>query len=54
MVLTLKKFLDSDKDGTFFVGHASVLARIDKKLMMIDFVRNINFFFRFMVFFPKT
>ena len=37
MLPALKKFLESDNDGTFFVGHASVLARIDHKLIMIDF-----------------
>ena len=53
MLPALKNFLDSDNDGTFFVGHASVLARIDKKLIMIDFVRNINFFLDSWFFFPK-
>ena len=53
MLPALKKFLESDNDGTFFVGHASVLARIDHKLIMIDFVRNINFFLDSWFFFPK-
>lgn len=53
MLPELKKFLESKNDGTFFVGHASVLARIDHKLIMIDFVRNINFFLDSWFFFPK-
>jgi len=50
---SLKNFLSSQEDGSFFVGHASVLARIDKKLIMFDFVRNINFFLNSWFFFPK-
>ena len=27
----LSLFLDSDKDGVFYIGHASILVRLNKK-----------------------
>ena len=31
----LTKFLDSDADGVFYVGHASILVRLNKKKIFI-------------------
>ena len=31
----LSKFLDSDKDGVFYIGHASILVRLNKKKLLL-------------------
>ena len=40
----LSLFLDSDKDGVFYIGHASILVRLNKKKFIFDVIKNINFY----------
>jgi len=39
----LSKFLDSDDDGVFYIGHASILVRLNKKKFIFDAIQNTNF-----------
>ena len=38
----LTKFLKSDDDGVFYVGHASILIRLNKKKYLFDVIKNTN------------
>ena len=49
----LSKFLDSDDDGVFYIGHASILVRLNKKKFIFDAIQNTNFYNRSWLFFPS-
>ena len=49
----LSSFLDSDKDGVFYIGHASILVRLNNKKFIFDVIKNINFYNRSWLFFPS-
>ena len=49
----LSLFLDSDKDGVFYIGHASILVRLNKKKFIFDAIKNTNFYNRSWLFFPS-
>ena len=49
----LSLFLDSDKDGVFYIGHASILVRLNKKKFIFDVIKNINFYNNSWLFFPS-
>ena len=40
----LTKFLDTEKDGVFYVGHASILVRLSKKKYLFDVIEQGNFY----------
>ena len=40
----LTSFLDSENDGVFYLGHASILVRLNKKKFLFDFIHNMNFY----------
>ena len=42
----LSSFLDSDKDGVFYIGHASILVRLNNKKFIFDVIDNSNFYNR--------
>ena len=48
----LSDFLKSDKEGTFYVGHATVLARLNGKLVLVDPVFPKALFLDSWLFFP--
>ena len=49
----LSLFLDSDKDGVFYIGHASILVRLNKKKFIFDAIKNTNFYNNSWLFFPS-
>ncbi len=49
----LTKFLDSDNDGVFYIGHASILVRLNKKKYIFDVINNTNFYNNSWLFFPS-
>ncbi len=49
----LSKFLDSDSDGVFYIGHASILVRLNNKKFIFDVIKNTNFYNRSWLFFPS-
>ena len=49
----LTKFLDNDDDGVFYVGHASILVRLNKKKYLFDVIKNTNFYNNSWLFFPS-
>ena len=49
----LTKFLDNDADGVFYVGHASILVRLNKKKYLFDVIKNTNFYNNSWLFFPS-
>ncbi len=49
----LSNFLNSDKDGVFYIGHASILVRLNKKKFIFDVIKNTNFYNRTWLFFPS-
>lgn len=49
----LSLFLDSDKDGVFYIGHASILVRLNKKKFIFDVIKNTNFYNNSWLFFPS-
>ena len=49
----LSSFLDSDKDGVFYIGHASILVRLNNKKFIFDVIKNTNFYNRSWLFFPS-
>ena len=49
----LSSFLDSDKDGVFYIGHASILVRLNNKKFIFDVIKNTNFYNRSWFFFPS-
>lgn len=49
----LSSFLDSDKDGVFYIGHASILVRLNKKKFIFDVIKNTNFYNNSWLFFPS-
>ena len=40
----LTRFLDSVNDGVFYIGHASILVRLNKKKYIFDVIDNTNFY----------
>ena len=46
-------FLNSDDDGVFYTGHASILVRLNKKKYLFDYINNTNFYGNSWIFFPK-
>jgi len=49
----LTKFLDTEKDGVFYVGHASILVRLSKKKYLFDVIEQGNFYNNSWKFFPS-
>ena len=49
----LSIFLDSSKDGVFYIGHASILVRLNKKKYIFDVIKNTNFYNNSWLFFPS-
>ena len=49
----LSLFLDSNKDGVFYIGHASILVRLNKKKFIFDVIKNTNFYNNSWLFFPS-
>jgi len=49
----LSSFLDSDNDGVFYIGHASILVRLNNKKFIFDVIKNTNFYNRSWLFFPS-
>ncbi len=49
----LSLFLDSDDDGVFYIGHASILVRLNKKKFIFDVIKNTNFYNNSWLFFPS-
>lgn len=50
---SLKEFMRLDSDGVFYVGHASALVRINKKLFMFDPVWNHKPYGDYWTFYPS-
>ncbi len=50
---SLDKFLMIEDDGVFYIGHASALVRINKKLFLFDPVWNHEPYGKYWTFFPK-
>ena len=46
-------FLDSDNDGVFYIGHAAILVRLNKKKFIFDTIKNTNFYNNSWLFFPS-
>ena len=46
-------FLNSNDDGVFYTGHASILVRLNKKKYLFDYINNINFYRNSWIFFPN-
>ena len=49
----LSKFLDSNNDGVFYIGHASILVRLNNKKFIFDVIKNTNFYNNSWLFFPS-
>ena len=49
----LTKFLNSSNDGVFYLGHASILVRLNGKKFLFDFIHNMNFYRNSWIFFPN-
>ena len=49
----LSFFLNSDDDGVFYIGHASILVRLNKKKFIFDVIKNTDFYNRSWLFFPS-
>ncbi len=49
----LSLFLNSDKDGVFYIGHASILVRLNQKKFIFDVIKNTNFYNNSWLFFPS-
>ena len=49
----LSKFLKSDNDGVFYIGHASILVKLNKKKFIFDVIKNTNFYNNSWLFFPS-
>lgn len=49
----LTKFLNSPNDGVFYLGHASILVRLNGKKFLFDFIHNMNFYRNSWIFFPN-
>ena len=49
----LTKFLENNDDGVFYVGHASILVRLNKKKYLFDVIKNTNFYNNSWLFFPS-
>ena len=46
-------FLNSNVDGVFYTGHASILVRLNKKKYLFDYINNTNFYRNSWIFFPN-
>ena len=49
----LSNFLDTHNDGVFYLGHASILVRLNGKKFLFDFIHNMNFYKNSWIFFPN-
>ena len=49
----LTKFLKTEHDGVFYIGHASILVRLNKKKYLFDYINNTNFYGNSWIFFPN-
>ena len=49
----LNYFLESSEDGVFYIGHASILVRLNNKRYIFDAIQNTNFYNRSWLFFPS-
>ena len=49
----LSNFLNSNDDGVFYIGHASILVRLNKKKFIFDVIKNTNFYNNSWLFFPS-
>ena len=49
----LTAFLKSNNDGVFYIGHASILVRLNKKKYIFDTIKNTNFYNNSWLFFPS-
>jgi len=49
----LTLFLNSNYDGVFYTGHASILVRLNKKKYLFDYINNTNFYRNSWIFFPN-
>lgn len=49
----LSNFLESSDDGVFYIGHASILVRLNKKKFIFDVIQNTNFYNNSWLFFPS-
>jgi L-ascorbate metabolism protein UlaG (beta-lactamase superfamily) len=49
----LTMFLNSPNDGVFYLGHASILVRLNRKKFLFDFIHNMNFYRNSWIFFPN-
>ena len=49
----LSKFLSSKEDGVFYIGHASILVRLNNKKFIFDVIKNTNFYNNSWLFFPS-
>lgn len=49
----LTKFLNSTDDGVFYIGHASILVRLNNKKFIFDVIENTNFYNNSWLFFPS-
>ena len=49
----LSNFLESSDDGVFYIGHASILVRLNKKKFIFDVIENTNFYNNSWLFFPS-
>ena len=49
----LTRFLQSNEDGVFYTGHASILVRLNNKKYLFDFINNTNFYSNSWIFFPN-
>ena len=49
----LTRFLNYPNDGVFYLGHASILVRLNGKKFLFDFIHNMNFYRNSWIFFPN-
>lgn len=49
----LSLFLNSREDGVFYIGHASILVRLNNKKYIFDAIQNTNFYNKSWLFFPS-
>ena len=49
----LTNFLECDDDGLFYIGHASILVRLNNKKFIFDAIEQTNFYNNSWCFFPS-
>ena len=50
----LSDFLKFDHDGVFYIGHASILVRLNNKKYIFDAIEQSDFYNNSWCFFPKS